>query len=104
MKLWKKRYVGFKIFSNKYFRKNEILNLIKKELKLINENDKNRMYIRMVKYENFLGILLCDHKSVNIIRHLFDKINKKNEGHVLIKIISISGTIKAIKHKIFNTI
>ena len=104
VKLLKKRYIGFRFFSHEFFRKNDVFNLLKKELRVINENKENKTYIRLLVYENSLGILLCDHKSVNKIRDLFNRINKKNNKNILIKIINVSGTIKAVKHKIFKTI
>jgi RNase P/RNase MRP subunit POP5 len=62
------------------------------------------MRVRLLDYdaEKGLGMLLCDHKSVEKIRSAFNNIQGKSHGEMTIQMIGVSGTIKALKRKFLS--
>jgi RNase P/RNase MRP subunit POP5 len=64
------------------------------------------MRVRLLDYdvEKGLGMLLCDHKSVEKIRSAFINIRGKSQGEMTIKMIGVSGTIKALKRKFLSKV
>jgi len=62
------------------------------------------MRVRLLDYdvEKGLGMLLCDHKSVEKIRSTFGNVQNKSQGKTTIHVIGVSGTIKALKRKFLS--
>jgi RNase P/RNase MRP subunit POP5 len=59
------------------------------------------MRVRLLDYdvEKGLGMLLCDHKSVDKIRDVFVNVHDESRGKTTIHVMGVSGTIKALKRK-----
>ena len=62
------------------------------------------MRVRLLDYdvERGVGMLLCDHKSVEKIQDAFNSIQSKNLGTTTIQMVGVSGTIKALKRKFLS--
>ena len=62
------------------------------------------MRVRLLDYdvEKGLGMLLCDHKSVDKIRGVFNNVQDESHGKTTIHVIGVSGTIKALKRKFLS--
>lgn len=103
VKLLRKRYIGFRIMSEKPYTRHEILKLILEELRLIGRNDANKIRVRLLEYEEekCVGILQCGHESVDKIRRLLDSVNEKNR-EVMIKSLGVSGTVKSLRRKFLD--
>ena len=104
VRLLKRRYIGFRIASEQPYTRYGVLNLILRELQTINRNHTNKTRIKLLEYEREkrLGILRCDHKSVDKVRCLFNAINEKNRGKIAIQILGVSGTIKSLRRKLLD--
>lgn len=97
----KKRYVGFRLTSDHVHSRHEVSTLLLNELNVSWRDDEKMIRVRMLGYdvEKGLGILLCDHKSVDKIRDVFDNIQDESHGTTTFQVLGVSGTIKALKRK-----
>lgn len=102
----RKRYVGFRLASDHPYTRHQVVNLIFTELSTIKRNHDRNTRIRLFDYdgEKALGILMCDHRSVQQIRFLVRQINTNSEGQITMQIVGVSGTIKALKRKFLSKI
>ena len=102
----KKRYIGFRLASDRVHSRREVSTLIYNELHATKTGHKKMMRVRLLDYdvEKGVGMLLCDHKSVEKIRGAFNNIQSKNQGKMTIQMIGVSGTIKALKRKFLSKI
>jgi len=100
----KKRYIGFKLASDRVHSRREVITLILTELHAKRSDHEKMMRVRLLDYdvEKGVGMLLCDHKSVEKIRGVFNNIQGKSQGKMTIQMIGVSGTIKALKRKFLS--
>lgn len=100
----KKRYVGFRLTSDRVHSRREVSTLILNELYAMRSGHEKMMRVRLLDYdvEKGLGMLLCDHKSVEKIRSTFGNVQNKSQGKTTIHVIGVSGTIKALKRKFLS--
>lgn len=104
VKQMRRRYLAFRIDSERPTTRREVLNLLSQELRFIKSIGGNRVFMRLLEYdsERCLGIIMCGHRSVETTRRLTENINEKNRGRISIQIIGVSGTIKSLKQKYFG--
>ena len=102
----KKRYIGFKLVSDRVHSRREVLTLVINELHAMRGDHEKMMRVRLIDYdlERGVGMLLCDHKSVEKVRDAFNNIQSKNRGTTTIQMVGVSGTIKALKRKFLSKI
>lgn len=92
VKSFKKRYLAVKITSDINFSKEKFIDKFIKSVADLELNKQNFRFIDIGKNDTY--IIKCSNKSVNKLKKntvLLDSIN--------IKIIGVSGTIKALKRK-----
>jgi ribonuclease P/MRP protein subunit POP5 len=102
----KKRYIGFRVASDRVHSRREVSTLIYDELRATKSGHEKMMRVRLLDYdvEKGVGMLLCDHKSVEKVRGAFNNIQSKSRGKMTIQMIGVSGTIKALKRKFLSKI
>ena len=102
----KKRYIGFRLASDRVHSRREVLTLVLKELHVMRGDPEKMMRVRLLDYdgETGVGMLLCDHKSVKTIRDAFNTIQRKNQGKMTLQMLGVSGTIKALRRKFLRKI
>ena len=100
----KKRYIGFKLVSDRVHSRREVLTLVLDELHAMRGDHEKMMRVRLIDYdlERGVGMLLCDHKSVEKVRDAFNSIQSKSQGTTIIQMVGVSGTIKALKRKFLS--
>ncbi len=100
----KKRYVGFRLTSDRVHSRREVSTLILNELYAMRSGHEKMMRVRLLGYdvEKGLGMLLCDHKSVDKIRGVFNNVQDESHGKTIIHVMGVSGTIKALKRKFLS--
>ena len=100
----KKRYVGFRLTSDSVHSRRKVSTLVLNELYSSLSGHEKMMRVRLLDYnvEKGLGMLLCDHKSVDKIRDVFNNIQDQNHGTMTIHVLGVSGTIKALKRKFLS--
>ena len=100
----KKRYIGFKLVSDRVHSRREVLTLVLDELHAMRGDHEKMMRVRLLDYdvEKGVGMLLCDHKSVEKVRDAFNSIQSKSQGTTIIQMVGVSGTIKALKRKFLS--
>lgn len=95
VRLFRKRYVVFKLDFPQFLSKRELLTFINDKVGCANNGDDlGRQHIRIIDYDPIMGlcIIRCDCKTVLALRSL-----KKSPEEQSIKTIKTSGTIKALK-------
>lgn len=102
----KKRYIGFRLASDRVHSRREVLALVLSELRAMRGDHEKMMRVRLLDYdgETGVGMLLCDHKSVETIRDAFNNIQSKSQGKMTLQMIGVSGTIKALRRKFLSKI
>ena len=100
----KKRYIGFRLVSDRVHSRREVLTLVVTEVDAMRGDHERMMRVRLLDYdgEKGVGMLLCDHKSVEKIRDAFNTIQRKSQGTTTIQTVGVSGTIKALKRKFLS--
>ena len=98
----KKRYVGFKIFSNNKIDQKEFLKVFFKTLKdFFGENICSEIEPVLVyfKKDNNIGIIRCNHKYVDHVISCLLLINEIKGERVICYTLGVSGTIKSLIRK-----
>ncbi|MEM2133261.1 MAG: Rpp14/Pop5 family protein [Candidatus Freyarchaeota archaeon] len=100
MKLYRNRYIAFKIISETTFSADVIVNGIwRMLLNLFGEVGASRTNFWLIEYspETGEGILRCTHTCVDMMKATLAAINELNESPLIINALGVSGTIKGVR-------
>jgi RNase P/RNase MRP subunit POP5 len=88
------------------YTRHQVVRLIFSELSTLKRTRDRTTHIRLIDYnaDKAWGILMCDHRSVESIRLLVNALNTKREGQPTLRIVGVSGTLKALKRKFLSKI
>jgi ribonuclease P/MRP protein subunit POP5 len=100
----KKRYIVYQVISENKIEFSDIVNAIWNSLlSFAGELNASLSRIWIMKdtwdEEKQIGIIKCAHTAVELVRASLILINRIGESRVLIRILGVSGTIKAAKRK-----
>ena len=107
MKRGKRRYLAIQIDSSYFFHPRDILDEIWNSIhKLYGEYGASKISLRLIDYnqENTQVIIRSDLLSLNLVRSSIATITSINNKQVSLHVISISGTIKALKKNLSKKI
>ncbi|MEM3585910.1 MAG: Rpp14/Pop5 family protein [Candidatus Jordarchaeaceae archaeon] len=96
MKIYRNRYIAFKVISEKAFSAEDIVHCIWRTLlNLFGEVGGSRTNFWLIDYSgNGNGILRCTHKSVDIMKSVLAAIYELNGSQLIVHVLGVSGTIK----------
>ncbi|MGQ9722013.1 MAG: Rpp14/Pop5 family protein [Candidatus Jordarchaeum sp.] len=99
MKLYRNRYVAFKIISEANFSEEDIVHCLwRMLLSLFGEVGGSRTNFWLIEYsEEGNGILRCTHTSVDIMKSVLATITELNGFPLIINVLGVSGTIKGVR-------
>jgi len=103
----RRRYVAFQVFSEGKFITQDLINSIWHSLlNLLGELGASQADIWIAKdiYDEAkqIGIIRCSHDNVEQVRTALALIERIGDIRVVVKVLGISGTIKATKMKFFG--
>ncbi|MFH0897283.1 MAG: Rpp14/Pop5 family protein [Candidatus Bathyarchaeota archaeon] len=100
VKLFRRRYIAFKLNSAPTISKRELLPMLISNMEAVSKEDSEQYHIRIIKYdaEIGLGVVRCDHRAVNLLLVVLRNPNK-TLGNYDAKTIGISGSIKTLRRK-----
>jgi ribonuclease P/MRP protein subunit POP5 len=104
---FKKRYIAFEVIADKELDFQDLSNAIwNSALNFLGEKGvaESRMWVikNIYKHEKKLGLIRCAHNHVEPVRAALAFVQAVNNQPVIVKVIGISGTIKAAKQKFFG--
>lgn len=100
MKLYRNRYIAFKIISDAVFSLDDIVHCFWRVLlSLFGEVGGSRTNFWLIEYtsETGNGILRCTHTSVDIMKSVLATITELKDFPLIINVLGISGTIKGVR-------
>ena len=105
----KKRYIAFQIISEKKILTNDIFNGIWHSLlNFLGEYGTAKAGVWLLKTlydeDKQLGLIKCNHDSVEHVRTGLAMMQRIGDSRVIVKVLGVSGTIKAAKKKFFDEI
>lgn len=99
----RRRYIALKIDSEETFSSKEFIDAVwEAVLKLYGEYGASRSSLRLIDYdaERGVAIIQTSHTAVEMVRATLASITKIRNNSAAIHILTISGTIKALRKKI----
>jgi len=101
----KKRYIGFKVAADSLPSQREVLTLVVTELRTLGYDPDPMLRVRILAYNEVTGVgmLRCDHRSVAKIRDAFHRVQAKSSSATTLRILGVSGTIRALRRKFLRT-
>lgn len=105
----RKRYVAFQVLSQDKIPMNDVLNSIWHSLlNFLGEYGvgKAGIWIGKSNYdeEKQLGVIRCNHIYVEHIRTALALVERIGDSRAIVKVLGVSGTIKAAKKKFFGEV
>ncbi|WXG40425.1 MAG: Rpp14/Pop5 family protein [Candidatus Freyarchaeum deiterrae] len=99
MKLYRNRYIAFKIFSEAIFSSDDIVHCVWRTLlSLFGEVGGSRTNFWLIDYsENGYGILRCTHTSVDMMKSVLATVIDLKGFSLIIDVLGVSGTIKGVR-------
>jgi ribonuclease P/MRP protein subunit POP5 len=99
LKLYRNRYIAFKIISESVFSSDDIVHCIWRTLlSLFGEVGGSRTNFWLIEYsETGYGILRCTHTSVDIMKSVLAAVNELNGFPLVTYVLGVSGTIKGVR-------
>jgi RNase P/RNase MRP subunit POP5 len=101
VKLFRKRYIAFRLDPARIISRRGIFTLFMKSLTEIQDhNTLDSIHLRIISYNRNtgFGILRCDHRAVEALSIALNSITKV-DYEFNVEILGVSGTIKALKRK-----
>ena len=105
----RKRYIAFQVISEEKIPTNDVINSIWHSLlNFLGEYGvaKAAVWISKANYDENknIGIIRCSHVSVEHVRASLSMIQRIGDTRAIIKVLGVSGTIKAAKKKFFDEV
>lgn len=103
LKRIRRRYIALKIDSKETFSSKEFTNAVwDAVLKLYGEYGASKSNLRLIDYDAERGLALIQtvHTAVEMVRAALASITKIRNNSAAIHVLTISGTIKALRKKI----
>lgn len=99
MKLYRNRYLAFKIISESVFSSEDIVHCIWRTLiNLFGEVGGSRTNFWLIEYsESGYGILRCTHTSVDVMKSVLAAVYELNGSPLIMNVLGVSGTIKGVR-------
>jgi len=100
LKLYRNRYIVFRIISDSSFSADNIIHGIWRTLlSLFGEVGGSRTNFWLIEYsqENKHGILRCTHTSVDMMKSVLAAITEINGAPLIMHVLGVSGTIKGAR-------
>jgi RNase P/RNase MRP subunit POP5 len=99
LKLYRNRYLAFKIISESVFSADDIVHCIWRTLlSLFGEVGGSRTNFWLIEYsESGHGILRCTHTSVDIMKSVLATVIELKGFALIIDVLGVSGTIKGVR-------
>lgn len=97
------RYLALKILSEQSFSKWDVINSIRSAVvQLFGEYGAHQANLYLIEYDvkKNQAIVRCSHKAVEIIRAAIASITEMLDHPVAIHVLSVSGTLKALRQKL----
>ncbi len=99
----KRRYIAFEIISDDKFSAEQVRLALYANIPVVGYNEIAEAQLRFIEWDERrqIGILRCTHKKVNIIRVLLASISKIGRNKIVgVRVIRVSGTLKALRKKL----
>lgn len=105
----KKRYIAFQVMSEKKILANDIFSGIwHSMLNFLGEYGVAKAGVWLLKTtyneEKQLGLIKCNHDSVEHVRTGLAMMQRIGDSRVIVKVLGVSGTIKAAQKKFFDEV
>ena len=99
MKLYRNRYIAFKIISESVFSEDDIVHCIWRTLlSLFGEVGGSRTNFWLIEYsETGYGILRCTHTSIDVMKSVLATVIELNGSALIVDVLGVSGTIKGVR-------
>jgi len=106
LKLYRNRYIAFKIISESVFSADDIVHCIWSTLlSLFGEVGGSRTNFWLIEYsETGYGILRCTHTSVDIMKSVLATVIELNGFALIMYVLGVSGTIKGARRFFQETV
>jgi ribonuclease P/MRP protein subunit POP5 len=103
----RERYLAFDVISEQNILMQDLINTIWHSiLNFLGEAETSRARLKIIKdsydEKNQMGILRCSHESVENVRASLALIQRIGDIRVVVRILGVSGSIKATKMKFFG--
>lgn len=98
----KRRYIAFRVKNSYNFSKNEIRDTLTSSiLKRREFSELRKRGPRLIDYDKRYGagIIRCGHRDLNEVKSSLINIDKISGKDVTMRVIGVSGTIKALRRK-----
>lgn len=106
MKLYRNRYIAFKIISESTFSAERIVDCIwRMLLNLFGEVGASRTNFWLIEYnpEEGEGVLRCTHTSVDMMKAALATVTELNGSPLIINALGVSGTIRGVRRFFKNS-
>jgi len=104
-----RRYIAYEAMSENKIGSDEIMNaMLYSCLNLLGEKGTSEAQMWIIKNtydsEKNMGLIKCNHKAIENIRAALSLIQRIGDSRVIIRVLGVSGTIKAAKQKYFGEV
>lgn len=103
----KKRYVGFKVYSNEPIARDEVVRAMWREtVGFLGENVTSELDLWVLDYDETrqVGFLVCSHKQVDKVKACLTLVNSAKGKKLMVHVLGVSGTVKALNRKFLNRV
>ena len=103
----KSRYIAYQVISEKKLPFTDMMNAMwHSVLNFLGETGSSRASVWIIKNaweeEKQVGLLRCNHTSVEEVRAALSLVQRVGYSPVIVRVLGISGTIKAARKKFFG--
>ena len=99
----KRRYLALKIESNEKISSNELMDTVWTTIsKLFGEYGASQIYLNLISYneKTKLAVIRTGHTTLRMVRAALASITRTGDKAVAVHILTVSGTIKALRKKL----
>lgn len=99
----RRRYLALEILSEQSLNKWDVINTIRDAaVQLFGEHGASKTSLTIIEYnaEKNQAIIRCSHKTVEMVRAAAASITKMLDQPAAIRVLSVSGTLKALRQKL----
>lgn len=103
LKKVKRRYLALKVESNERVSSNELMDTVWATVsKLFGEYGASQIYLNLISYneKTKLAVIRTGHATLGMVRTALASITRTGDKFVAIHILTVSGTIKALRKKL----
>lgn len=107
MRQLRRRYLALKAESDQFFNGRDLMDAIWSMVyQLFGEFGASQTALSRMKCDDEKGVVIvrCSHKALNLVRAAVAAVTEVNEKRCVIRVVAVSGTLKALRKKLLRQI